>query len=142
MKTSTDFSKKPLSLQVAVGYKNIMWGVSLILMAVSYSIENKPLRVVVAAFAVIMSLLVLGTNFMKKEATDEMYIRHIGRAGDLTLNAVLLLLVVFGLFCSSVQKVLSMEQVIFITAGFGGILYGLLFNIFEKADEQTEEQGE
>ncbi|WP_026659228.1 hypothetical protein [Butyrivibrio sp. AC2005] len=135
MKSSTGLISKPLSLQAAVGYKNMLWGLSFILMAVSYSIENEPFRVVIAAFAVIMSVLVLGTNFIKKEATDEMYTRHIGRAGDLTLNFILLLLITIGVFGSSVQKVLSVEQILYIVAGIGGILYGLLFNIFEKVDE-------
>ena len=83
MNTFTDFLKNPFSLKTAVGYKNILWGISLMLMAASYSIGNAPFRIIISAIALIMSIISLGTNFHKKDEEDEMYKRHIGREYDL-----------------------------------------------------------
>ena len=72
--------RKPLSLKTAIGYNNIIWGISLILSAASYSFSNVIVRVLVSAFSVFMTVVVLATFLHKKDAADEMYLKHIGRA--------------------------------------------------------------
>ncbi len=67
MNTISGLLRRPLSLKMAVGYKNILWGLSLMLMAASYSIGNIPFRIVISVIALIMSIISLWTNFHKKE---------------------------------------------------------------------------
>ena len=133
MSTISDFLKKPFSLRTAVGFKNMIWGISLMLMALSYSIGNNVIRVVIAAIALVMSILSLAALFHKKESEDEMYSKHIGRASDLSLNLIMLVLIAFAFLASTLQKYFSMEQILFFSAGLAGFLQGLLFNSFEKS---------
>ena len=132
MNTFSEFLKNPFSLKTAVGYKNMVWGVSLMLMAASYSIDNKAFRLIVTIIALIMSILSLATLFHKKENEDEMYARHIGKASDLTVGLITLLLMLLAFLSSPIQKLFSMEQVLFFAAGLAGFIQGLLFNVFEK----------
>ncbi len=135
MNTVTELLKKPLSLRAAVGYKNIVWGVSLILMAVSYSFNNEVFQTIIAAIALVMSILVFGTSRLKSEAKDEMYAKHIGYASELTLGILMILILMFGFFDNTIMKVFTMKQVLYSVAGFGGILYGTIFIALEKAEE-------
>lgn len=132
MNTFTDFLKNPFSLKTAVGYKNMVWGISLMLMAASYSIDNKVFRVVVAIVALIMSILSFATLFHKKESEDEMYSRHIGRASDLTVSLITLVLMLFAFLAAFLKRYFSIEQILFFSAGLAGFLQGLFFNVFEK----------
>ena len=132
MNTFTDFLKKPFSLKTAVGYKNILWGISLMLMAASYSIGNEPFRIVISAIALIMSIISLGTNFHKKDEEDEMYKRHIGRACDLALNLTCVIILFASFAATQFEKHFSMNQVLIFCAGIGGFLQGVFFNMFEK----------
>ena len=61
-----------------------------------------------------------------------MYARHIGKASDLTVGLITLLLMLLAFLSSPIQKLFSMEQVLFFAAGLAGFLQGLLFNVFEK----------
>ena len=132
MNTFTDFLKNPFSLKTAVGYKNMVWGISLMLMAASYSIDNKVFRLVVAVVALIMSILSFATLFHKKESEDEMYSRHIGRASDLTVSLITLALMLFAFLASTFQRYFSAEQILFFSAGLAGFMQGFFFNVFEK----------
>ncbi len=132
MNTFTDFLKTPFSLKTAVGYKNMVWGISLMLMAASYSIDNKVFRLVVAIIALIMSIISFATLFHKKENEDEMYSRHIGKASDLTVSLITLALILFAFLSTVLRKYFSTEQILFFSAGLAGFLQGLLFNVFEK----------
>ncbi|MBO5623992.1 MAG: hypothetical protein J5959_20470 [Butyrivibrio sp.] len=132
MKTFAEMFRRPLSLKAAVGYKNIIWGISLMLMAVSYSVGNTVFRLVITIIALTFSILSFGTLFHKKEEEDEMYSRHIGKASDLTVSIVTLVLLLLGLIAAFLKNYFSMEQVLFFGAGFAGFLQGLLFNVFEK----------
>ncbi len=132
MNTFTDFLKNPFSLKTAVGYKNMVWGISLMLMAASYSIDNKVFRLVVAVVALIMSILSFATLFHKKESEDEMYSRHIGRASDLTVSLITLALMLFAFLASTLQRYFSAEQILFFSAGLAGFMQGFFFNVFEK----------
>jgi hypothetical protein len=132
MNTFTEFLKNPFPLKTAVGYKNMVWGISLMLMAASYSIDNKILRLVIAIIAVLMSILSFATLFHKKENEDEMYTRHIGKASDLTVSLIILTLMLFAFLSSFLQRHFSVDQILFFSAGLAGFLQGLLFNIFEK----------
>lgn len=133
MNTFTEFIKNPFSLKTAVGYKNMVWGISLMLMAASYSIDNKIVRLVIAIIALIMSVLSFATLFHKKDNEDEMYARHIGRASDLTVSLITLALMIFAFLSAVLQKYFSTEQILFFSAGLAGFLQGLLFNVFERA---------
>ena len=132
MNTFTDFLKNPFSLKTAVGYKNILWGISLMLMAASYSIGNEPFRIIISAIALIMSIISLGTNFHKKDEEDEMYKRHIGRACDLALNLTCVIILFASFAATQFEKHFSMNQVLLFCAGIGGFLQGVFFNMFEK----------
>lgn len=132
MNTFMEFLKNPFSLKTAVGYKNMVWGISLMLMAASYSIENKIVRLVITIIALTMSVLSFATLFHKKENEDEMYSRHIGRASDLTVSLITLVLMLFAFLSDVLQKCFSTEQILFFSAGLAGFLQGLLFNVFEK----------
>ena len=132
MNTFTDFLKTPFSLKTAVGYKNMVWGISLMLMAASYSIDNKVFRLVVAIIALIMSIISFATLFHKKENEDEMYSRHIGKASDLTVSLITLALMLFAFLSTVLQKYFSTEQILFFSAGFAGFMQGFFFNVFEK----------
>ncbi len=132
MNTFADFLKNPFSLKTAVGYKNMVWGISLMLMAASYSIDNKVFRLVVAVVALIMSILSFATLLHKKESEDEMYSRHIGRASDLTVSLITLALMLFAFLASTLQRYFSAEQILFFSAGLAGFMQGFFFNVFEK----------
>ena len=119
---------KALSPKVIAGYGYMVWGASLVLSAVSYSIENALFRVFVSALALMLSLLVFGLIILKKGKMDPATRKHALRASYLTLDVVLLLLIVLGYMGSFIQRVLSMNQVLYAVAGFGGILQGALFN--------------
>lgn len=126
--------KKPLSLKAAVGYKNMIGGVALILMAMSYGIDNGIIRVVITVFALGMSVTSGSAALRSKDPTDEMYTRHIGSASELALACTLLILVMFALFDNVVGKYFSMAQVLLISAGIGTFLQGLLFTLYEKSE--------
>ena len=125
-------SQSHLPVKTAVGYKNMVWGISLMLMAASYSIDNNVFRLVVSIIALIMSILSFATLFHKKESKEEMYSRHIGKASDLTVSLITLTLMLFAFLASILQRYFSVEQILFFSAGLAGFLQGLFFNVFER----------
>jgi hypothetical protein len=134
MNTISGLLRRPLSLKMAVGYKNILWGLSLMLMAASYSIGNIPFRIVISVFALIMSIISLWTNFHKKEEESEMHQRHIGKACDLALNLTCVIILFAAFATTLLEKSFSMYQVLIFCAGVGGFLQGVFFNLFEKME--------
>ena len=139
MNTLNERFRKPLSLKAAVGYNNIIWGISLILSAASYSVENAIVRVLVSAFAVFMTLVVLLTILHKKDVADELYLKHIGSASYNALNYTILLLVLLSFLSPMLQLNISMEQVLYFAAGVGTILQGIFFIQYEN---RVHEEGE
>ncbi|MBO6239664.1 MAG: hypothetical protein J6O61_02295 [Butyrivibrio sp.] len=132
--------RKPLSLKTAIGYNNIIWGISLILSAASYSFSNVIVRVLVSAFSVFMTVVVLATFLHKKDAADEMYLKHIGRASYNALNFTILLLVLLSFLSPILQLKFSMEQVLYFAAGIGSILQGIFFIQYESHVYEEDEE--
>jgi len=132
--------RKPLSLKTAIGYNNIIWGISLILSAASYSFSNVIVRVLVSAFSVFMTVVVLATFLHKKDAADEMYLKHIGRASYNALNFTILLLVLLSFLSPILQLKFSMEQVLCFAAGIGSILQGIFFIQYESHVYEEDEE--
>lgn len=139
MNTQNERFRSPLSLKTAVGYNNIIWGISLILSAASYSVENAIVRVLVSAFAVFMTIVVLLTVLHKKDVSDELYLKHIGSASYNALNYTILLLVLLSFVSPMLQLNFSMEQVLYFVAGVGTILQGIFFIQYEN---RVHEEGE
>ncbi len=139
MNTLNERFRKPLSLKAAVGYNNIIWGISLILSAASYSVENAIVRVMVSAFAVFMTIVVLLTVLHKKDVADELYLKHIGSASYNALNYTILLLILLSFLSPMLQLNFSMAQVLYFAAGVGTILQGIFFIQYEN---RVHEEGE